>query len=165
MSYEHQANYFSLAVKAEHLKNPDFMVVDIAAIEASAKKTREERAAQNPPAAVPARVEYNKLRQTLYSLTENVKHSGVRLSNDTDSVRHFEKLIDGYLKAKKACTKAALLGQERFLEARLVATESELKDAQAQLKGSQRNNTACVSALSNFEGHARLEELKAELGL
>ena len=165
MPYEHQENYFSLAVKAEHLKNPDFMKVDVAQIEAGAKKHRAVMAKLNPAKPIPARVEYEALRRKLYNLQEAAKHSEVRLTNDAGTVSHCLTLISGFLKSKKVAAAESQLGQERWLESRLVATEADLATAQARLIDSQRNNDAVVRELSNFDGHDRIAELQTELAL
>jgi hypothetical protein len=158
-------SYFQLAANELIKARPQDFTINIAEVEAKSAAVRKQRLKDSPPKQTPPRRELEQLLAKRYQLGQDTIHSKTRVTNDTDSVRHCEKLIDGYLKAKKACVASQLLGQERFLESRLVATESELKDAQAKSKDSLRNHQACVQALSSFDGADRIAELQAELGL
>jgi len=158
-------NYFGLAAKVAINKRPEDFIVNVAEVEAKCAKTRKERAVLNQPEAVPARVEYNKLRQTLFNLIAEAKNTEIRTTHQTAEVRHIETVISDLLRNKKVSTAELRLGDERSYEHRLVVAESELKAAREALVDWQRANSAAARNLANFDGKARLAELQTELGL
>jgi hypothetical protein len=158
-------SYFQLAANELIKARPQDFTINVAEVEAKNAAVRKQRLKDSPPKQTPPRRELEQLLAKRYQLGQDTTHSKTRVTNDLNNVLHIEGLIDGFLKAKKACVVSGLLGQERWIESRIVTSEAELKDAQAKSKDSLRNHQACVQALNSWDGQARIAELQAELGL
>jgi capsule polysaccharide export protein KpsE/RkpR len=161
---EHSMNYFGVAVKANHEKNPDLMKVDVPAIEEAAAKVREARAAANPPKPIPARVEYDALRKAQFNLQNSVTGCEVRLKDARETVVHWEKSVASLLKKKQAASVAMELGNVRGYEHNLVAAETDLGLAQTNLTVWKKEHTQVVQTLrtwqaENLERMSELEKL------
>jgi hypothetical protein len=164
-------NYFGLAANTNIKNNPDlFSLEGLDAKIAATTKAAAEQFEKNKLARETAkgtntpRAEYNKLRGKLYDLQQTAKDTEIRLNDAVASVHHFEVIVADLLKKKKDATVANLLGEERMYEHRLIRSEKELMDARESLLRWQKTNTSSARQLREFDGHARITELKKELG-
>ncbi len=158
-----QHSYLPLAFKAEREKNPEAFTItdaDITRNEQAQAKRRAEMEKINPPKPVPARQEYNRLRQELFSLKQSAQGCETRVNNIAGEVHLLEERITGLIKKKKA-TENPLA--ERTCEHQIQLLETDLLDAQERLIKAKRDNTLTVKALKNFDQHERIAELKKQL--
>lgn len=143
--------------------DPKLMTVDLTQIERNQAERRREMEKANPPKPEPARVEYNRLRQQLYSLQQTAKSAETSCNNKADHVRGLEQRINDLLKRKQKAHTDGHLGDERICEHQIQLLENELLDAQEDFLKAKHWNSQAARALKAFDGHARLAELKAEI--
>jgi hypothetical protein len=164
-------NYFGLAANTNIKNNPDLFSLEglDAKIAATIKATQERHAKSDLARETAAgtntpRAEYNRLRGKLYDLQQTAKDTEIRLNDAVANVHHFEVIVADLLKRKKAASAANLLGEERVWEHQLLAAEHDLLNSREALDRWKKINTSAARELREFDGHARIAELKKELG-
>lgn len=145
--------------------DPKLMTVDLAQVNKAAKERREKDQKLNPPVKVSAQIEYNRLKQRLFDLTRWAESAEVNRNNKAGTVELLEQNITSTFKEKKKYAEAGNALAERYCERTIQRFESDLTEAKRELKSATANNAQATRALKDFDGHARIEELKAELGL
>ena len=145
--------------------DPKLITIDLEQSDRRYKELVKEREKANPPNPEPVRVEYNRLRQQLYSLQQAAKGAEVFCNNKADAVRGLEERINVLLNKKKQATEAGHLGDERMYEHQLQLLETELIDAKEEFTKAKRWSVqaARVEKEFKFNQQARIEELKALL--
>ena len=116
-----------------------------------------------PPSKADLRKEYNQLRQRLFDLQQNARAYEIRTNEAAGKVRLLEQRISEALKLKKAAAEAGNLRAERNYENATQTLESELLDAQDDYTKNKRWGLQAARALKDFNGHARIAELKETL--
>lgn len=141
----------------------ELMTVDFEHLTAMHKATVAQRETLNPPPSEPARAEYNRLRQQLYTLQQQAKNAEVFSDNKADAVRGLEQRINDVLKKKKQAVTDGHLGQERLCEHQLKQLERELPEAKDEATKAKHWSAQAARALKAFDGHERIAVLTAEL--
>jgi hypothetical protein len=156
-----ERNILGLAFKANLEKNPDIFTFDEKKFEATQKKLRTERDKQSGGVRQPnLHAEYHQLRTQLYQLRQTAENAEVYRNNIAGTVQNLEERINSALANKKKASAEDRLGDERYLERIIVQLESELFDANKELKRAEQQNASATRALQKFEGAERLAELK-----
>jgi hypothetical protein len=163
-----QHNSFPLFVKHNlQIRPQDFIVTDAtcAEVEQRAKEMRVARDAANPPKVEPAGVELNRLRKELFDLQQWAKYAEIHCNNVAGTVKGLEQRLTEVLKHKKIASDAGNLLAERNYEHSASLLESELVDAKEEFTRAKKQSSNNARALREFDGQARIAELKKELGL
>lgn len=137
--------------------------MDLAHVEQTQAALRAARDKANPPKPEPVRVEYNRLRKQLFDLQQHAKNMEIYCNEQAGKVKLFEQRITDLLKQKKAVADNPL--HERFCEHQIQTLETELLDAKTEFNRAKNQNSNAARGLRAFDGHARIAELKKELGL
>ena len=109
------------------------------------------------------RKEYNQLRKDLFTAQEWAKNAEIYCNDQANNVKHFEGHITELLTQKKAAVNNPM--QERFLEHQIDLLETSLHDSKIEFNRAKHQSTNAAAALRNFPHHARIVELKLELGI
>ena len=145
--------------------DPKLMTVDFDDLSKRHQKLVADRETLNPPKPEPVRVEYNRLRQSLYDLQQQAKNAEVFCNNKADGVKGLEQRINDILRKKKQAIAKDHLGDERNCEHQLQQLETELIDAKVEFTQAKHWSTQAGCALKAFDGQERIAELKKELAL
>ena len=145
--------------------DPKVITINLAEHEQRMKVMRAERDAANPQPgkAADLRKEYNTLRQRLFSLKQDAHCFEIRTNEAAGKIRNIQQRIDDVLRLKKEAAAMGNLRGERTYEQSIERLETELGDAEQEFAQNKRWNTQAARALKDFDGHARIEELKAIL--
>lgn len=164
-------NYASLAFKHKLKDNPDLFghIGADGELSEAFKKTQNEnlkerqalRAKDDARKVVDVRKEYDRLRQELFGLKENVKNSEIRANTEANEVKGLEDRIADLLKRKIAAVENPRL--ESGLQHQIDRLEAELLDRKIAANQANHGSINAIQALKAFEGHKRIAELKAEL--
>ncbi len=161
-----QHNYLGLSVKAQMDKDPSVLTVtdgDITRIEQQQAKRRAQQDKENSPTKADLRKEYNQLRQKLFDLKNDAKCYETRTNDAQGQIELIEQRINNALKLKKAAVAQGNLRGERTYEQAIERLEPELAGAKEEFNKNKHWSAQAAHALKAFDGHARIEELKAIL--
>lgn len=159
-------NYFPLHYKHNLEINPqDFVVTEKTCAEVE-RQAAEQRAKQPAPVRTTTdlRVEYNSLRRKLFELQQNARSLETKTNELAGKVHNLEQRLSEVLTKKKAFAKDNNLLGERHQEHTAKALEVEIEDAVKEFEQHKRWSASAFRELRNFDGHARLAELKACFG-
>ena len=155
-------------VFADNLKrNPDIMghITNPEALNKQLAASAKERAALNAKndAARPSepRKEYNQLRKELFTAQEWAKNAEIYCNDRAGTVKLLEQRITDLLIKKKGANPL----EERNYEHQIQLLETELFDAKTELNRAALQSSRAGRGLKAFSGHARIAELKLELGI
>lgn len=141
--------------------DPSLITINLAEHSQRMAQLRAERdAAEPPPGKVDLHKEYNQLRQKLFDLKQDTKCFEIRTNEAAGRIRIVEERINDVLKLKKGAAEMGNLRGERNYEQSIQRLETELGDAEQEFEKNKRWSGQAARALKEFDGHARIEELK-----
>jgi hypothetical protein len=156
-------NLAGLLFKTNLEKHPEVFTIteeSLRQIEQNQAARRAQQEKDRVPSKLDLRKEYNQLRQRLFDLQQNAKTFEIRTNESAGKIRLLEQRINDALKEKNIAAGAGNLRGERTYEQAIQRLESELLDAQEEFMKNKRWSIQAARALREFEGHARIEELR-----
>ena len=159
-----QPNYYTAARQALLEKDPDIFTIDMVKHEENMAELRADRDKSTPPPSkVDLRKEFDSLRQCLFSLKQNAHCFETRTIEAASRIKLCEQNIDNLLRLKQEANEAGNLRGVRTYERGVEQAESALADATDEFTKNKRWSGQAARVLKAFDGHARIEELRAIL--